>query len=121
MALNRYIILDGLLWPGDNSTNSASAVPDVMLSSTAVASEKPKLHKRRWGFSQSVDQYLFAQFQMPGDFNASGTTARLRFKQHSAQTSGDVVWKAGIGEASGAITDDTYNAADQSTVTISGT
>jgi hypothetical protein len=104
-----------LLFPGgygsDGTANSVAAAPELQVSSTAAASNKPKLHRMRLAFDQTTDEHWFFGFKMPGDYASGGT---LRGSFSTTATTGTVLWKAGIGEASGNNSDDSFLAADLS-------
>lgn len=119
MSSTGYMILYPGGFPGDGASSSANASQELQISSTAAGSNKPKLARSRLAFDSATDEHWYFQFKMPGDYASGGT---LRGSQSTAATSGNVLWKAGIGEASGDNSNDGFNAADNSAATAaSGT
>lgn len=119
MANNATIILYPGGFGGDNTTNSVNADEEIQVSSTAAGSNKPKLFRQRLAFDPSTDEHRWFQFKMPLNYSTGGT---LRGSMSAnAAVSTNVVWKAGIGEASGNNSDDGFLAADTTTIALSGT
>lgn len=98
---------------GSGSGNNAAALSSEVSTGTQTTNT-PKVTRLKLLFDPATDEHWLSQFIMPGDY-ASGGTLRGKFK--SAATSGNLVMKAGISEATGAVTDDVFLAADVSAAT----
>lgn len=119
MATGFVHLFPGGYAPDGSGSGNNSAALDYQVSSGTQTTNTPKLSRMRLLFDPATDEHWLFGFKMPGDYASGGT---LRGSMSSAATSGNVIWKGGIGEASGANSDDLFLAADVSSATaVSGT